>query len=74
MGANVCCPCFLVLDCGDDPNHKHIACRGSLDNSPVIDNSLAKRNCLSDFRSCPLRPKGENGGTGSIGRYGKRKI
>ncbi len=60
MGDNVCCPHFIVLDCTDTDEHKHIACAGSLDDSPAIDNDTAIKRCLGDFENCLLKPRGEN--------------
>jgi len=59
MGDNVCCPYFVVANCAETSEHKHIVCLGSLTNNPGIDNEMAIKWCLGDYENCPMRPKGE---------------
>ncbi len=59
MGDNMCCPYLDIIVCADTDEHKHVACRGSLTDSPGIDNEFVANWCLGDFYQCPLRPKGD---------------
>jgi len=59
MSDNDCCPNLVIVDCSDTDEHKHIACVGSLDDGPGVDNETAMRWCLGNYRDCPQKPKGE---------------
>ena len=61
MSDNVCCSHLMILDCADTSNHKHLACDASLNDSPGIDNDVVVNWCLKEYKSCPKRPRGEDG-------------
>ena len=59
MRDNVCCPHFIVLDCGDTEEHRHIRCEGSFGDGLGIDNNKAIKWCLGGYGRCPRRPRKE---------------
>lgn len=62
MDTNVTCPYFVVLDCADTEEHRHIGCRACFDTGLGLTNDIARSWCLGQFEKCPCRPKGEDGG------------
>ena len=46
-GNNACCPYLVIIDCADSNEHSHIACQGSLNDSPGIGNHLQMRSLIT---------------------------